>query len=477
MLGVVMVAGAAIATVLQTSDAAGNDPDLHTPETHAPAPRPPYAKLRYDEDYSFLRDPARRIDPFDALKDIPLDDSGDWRLTLGGEARLRYEFYRNYRWDPDSPDDDGYLLQRYLLHADLHLGRALRAFGQLQSSLEDWRAGGPRPVDENRLDVHQLFGDARVPFDSGDDSVTLRVGRQEMAYGSQRLISVRESPNIRRAFDAARVLVNVGGARVDAFFARPVEDDQGTFDDWGDDHVNFWGVYATLPLAGAAAQMDVYYLGLRRPDAEFADGAADELRHSVGARAFGKSDGWDYNVEGVVQFGAFGDRDIFAWTLASDAGFTFSGAPFEPRLGLKTDVISGTTRPGGGGRLGTFNALFPRGAYFGEAALIGPANLLDVHPTLDLQLSETVTLSADWDIFWRYSVDDGLYDNGGNVLRPAGGDERFIGHQASVGLSWDVDAHAEVHAAYSHFFAGDYLRDSGPGADVDFVGVWLIYRF
>ncbi len=450
--------------------------------TDQPSARPGYSKLRYEEDYTFLRDESLRTDGWDVVKDIGLDHEGRARLTFGGEARWRYEYYRNYRWDPDASDDDGYLLQRYLLHADVRLGESLRAFGQLQASLADWREGGARPVDENRLDVHQLFGDARAGEGGGSGTLTLRVGRQEMLYGSQRLISVRESPNVRRAFDAVRVLTEAGGVRIDAFIARPVEDDKGSLDDWGDDHVSFWGVYATTPapavLTGTGkAGVDVYYLGLRRPEAEFADGSGDELRHSAGSRVFGDSLGWDWNVEGVAQWGTFGDRDIFAWTLASDTGYTFRGAPLEPRLGLCADVISGTDQAGGRGRLGTFNAMFPRGAYFGEAALIGPANLMDVHPTLELAVSEGVTVSLDWDVFWRFSTDDGLYDNGGNVIRPAGGDERFIGHQAQAGVEWSLDAHASVHAVYSHFFAGPYLRESGPGADVDFVAVWVTYRF
>src|SRR5262249_24759684 len=150
-----------------------------------------------DEDYSYLKDPSKRSDFWDLIKYIPFNNAGDWYLSLGGEGRLRYEWYNNFRWNPDSPDQDGYLLQRYLLHADLPQGQCVRGFGQLQSSLEDWRAGGPRGTDENRLDVHQLFADFRWPFgeESGPE-VALRVGRQEMLYGSQRLVSVRESPNI-----------------------------------------------------------------------------------------------------------------------------------------------------------------------------------------------------------------------------------------------------------------------------------------
>src|SRR6187399_339647 len=73
-----------------------------------------YKKLRYDEDWTYLRDPAKHTDFWDPVKYIPLDKAGDSYLSFGGEARLRYELYDNNRWDSDSPDQDGYLLERYL---------------------------------------------------------------------------------------------------------------------------------------------------------------------------------------------------------------------------------------------------------------------------------------------------------------------------------------------------------------------------
>lgn len=451
----------------------------HQPGDSPPAVKSPeFHKLRYDDDFSYLQHPANRSDPWDPIKFLPLDDQKDVYLSFGGEARWRFEFYRNYRWNPDAADQDGYLLQRYLLHADLHAGEAVRAFAQLQTSLEDWREDGPRPTDEDRTDIHQLFGDLRHWNGSASDSLTIRVGRQEMLYGSQRLVSVRESPNVRRSFDAVRLLTRADAWRIDAFIARPVEDDQGAFDDSGDGHINFWGVYATHPLPFTdVAGVDLYYLGLRRPDAEFVQGTASELRHSFGTRIFGEHEGWDYNTEGVLQIGTFGEGDILAWTLASDTGYTFRGAAFTPRCGLRADIISGDLHEGDN-RLGTFNPLFPRGAYFGESSLIGPANILDLHPTLELHLHDHLKLSADWDIFWRYSESDGLYDNGGNVLRtPSGSQARFVGHQPSLSLEWELGAHTTLNAAYSHFFAGDFIKQSGTGDDVDCVALWLIYRF
>ena len=434
-----------------------------------------YRKLRYDEDWTYLRDPAKRTDFWDPVKYIPLDQAGDSYLSFGGEARLRYELYDNYRWDSDSPDDDGYLLERYLLSGDLHLGKHFRVFSQLQSSLENWREGGPRGTDEDQLDVHQLFADW-APCKK-EEAFTFRVGRQEMLYGSQRLISVRESPNIRRSFDAARVLTHFGDWRADAFFSQPVEDDPGVFDDGGEEGTLFWGVYATHPLKVLGkSSFDVYYLGLDRRNAEFAQGTADELRHSIGARLFGKSGGWDYNFESVFQFGTFGAGDIVAWTFASDTGYTFERACLKPRVGLRADVISGDTNENSP-NLGTFNALFPRGAYFSEAGLIGPANLIDLHPTLDLDLTKSLHAYLDWDVLWRYSTHDGIYDNGGNVLRGPDGSASFIGQQLGIQLEWKIDPHTTLNAAYSHFFTGTYIKESGPGAPVDFVGVWLTYRF
>ena len=104
--------------------------------------------------------------------------------------------------------------------------------------------------------------------------------------------------------------------------------------------IDFWGVYATHPLIHQGRQRR-YYLGYDRPDARFVQGVADEQRHSLGSRVFGKHGAWDYNVECTFQFGSFGSGDILAWALASDAGYTFQDLTMTPRLGLNAHVIAG----------------------------------------------------------------------------------------------------------------------------------------
>jgi hypothetical protein len=437
---------------------------------------PGYKSLRYDEDYSYLRDPARATDLLDALKYLPLDAGGEVFLTLGGEVRERYEYFHNAQWGAGPQDSDGYLMQRYLLHGDLHLGEQVRFFGQLESETVSGRTGGPRPTDENDFDVHQAFVDIQGKC-IGGSTLTARLGRQEMLYGSSRLIAVRESPNVRQSFDGGRLLFVAGDWHVDAFATRPVEVLTGALDDETDQSRAFYGVYATGPCPTLpAGNVDLYFLELDRDDAAFVQGRAQEKRRSLGTRLFGKPEPWDYDFEGVWQFGSFDGGRIEAWTVASDTGVTLS-LPWQPRVSLKADVASGDGDPHTQG-LQTFNALFPRGAYFGEPALIGPANIIDLHPALALQPTPACRLFLDWDVFWRQSTEDGIYNAALKPLRAGtNSDRRLIGNQLQVGTDWVLQRHLTLSVVYAHFFAGPYLRDTGAAEDVDYASAWLTFKF
>ncbi|MFY7895487.1 MAG: alginate export family protein, partial [Phycisphaerales bacterium] len=100
---------------------------------------PPYKLFRYDEDWSYLSDPSKRADWTDDFKNIPLNESGDVTLSVGGEARTRYEYYSSPFFGLRGPGHDDFVLQRLLLHGDLQAGDRTglhgRAFVQLLSGL------------------------------------------------------------------------------------------------------------------------------------------------------------------------------------------------------------------------------------------------------------------------------------------------------------------------------------------------------
>lgn len=438
---------------------------------------PIYKMSRQDEDWSSLRDPAMRTHFFDDWKFIPLNQDASAWLSLGGELRERYEYFDHANWGAGPQDDNGYLLQRYMLHGDVHAGEHFRLFTEFQAGLEEGRNGGPRPTDRNEFDIHQLFADIGEPF--GDkQSLTLRLGRQELGFGSQRLVSLRDAPNVRRAFDGLRATLSWGDWQFDAFVTRPVRIKPGVLDDDTDPTAKFWGFYGVAPfplLQGGRA--DLYYFGLDRDSATFAQGTAHERRHSLGTRLWGKHSGWDWNYEFVYQFGDFGNGHISAWTVATDTGYTFAHTKWTPRIGFKADVTSGDRDPNDPD-LQTFNPLFPRGGYFAETGLIGPQNHIDLHPSLELHPTSKVTFTTDLDFFWRESSHDGVYGIGQNVARSGvKGGSSYVGSQATAQVEWRINRHLTWTVNYAHFFAAAFLNENPPARDVNFVATWLTCKF
>jgi hypothetical protein len=447
------------------------------PASAQPAP-PDLTNARSGEDYGYLRDPANRTGAWwEPFKFIPLDPSGMAFLTLGADLRLRYERYQANLWGGADRPDDAYGWLRVMPYAGLQLGPDLRLFGQLVGA---WSASvdpAPGPVDETGADLLQGFAQGKIR--GADGTLTLQGGRQLLAYGSERLIGLRFGPNVPQAFDGALARLEAGPWRVDAFLMRPVENGLESFDDRTDGSRKLWSVYATraLPEIGPASGLDLFYIGYGRAVARFEQGTGRETRHTFGARFFGRSGPWRWDLEGHLQVGRFAGGDILAWSAASDVRYTFAGLPFAPFLGLRANAISGDGNPGDR-RLGTFNALFPRGKYFGEAGMIGPYNLLNLHPVVGLDLGAGWSLSAAAVFYWRASLGDGVYGNPGNLIRASGGSlARYVGTQGEVVLGWSPARGVEFELAYAVLEPGRFIEETGPSRTVQFVGAEMQVRF
>src|SRR5262245_24693239 len=258
-------------------------PPAVEPAPARPSP-PPFQSLRYEEDWSYLEDKSRRTEWLDGLKYVPLNRRG-WYLSLGGEARIRYEYFDEFNFGAGPQDENGYLLQRYLAHADVHFGKRVRVFTQLQSAISSWRNGGPRPTDDDRLDLHQSFIDVR--FGDEAKSLTFRVGRHEMEFGSGRLISTGEGLNVRRSFDGMRVIYRRGPWLINGQVDKLVSIKRGLFNDGPDWSQSFWGVGATRSRPRIDGGHQFAYIGLDRKMGRFDQGSGRERRQTVIARTYG----------------------------------------------------------------------------------------------------------------------------------------------------------------------------------------------
>jgi len=447
----------------------------------APAVRPAYRELRFEEDWSALRDPEALAsrDLFDPLKHVPLTDDGSVWISFGGQLRERVEAWSGFDFGAPEDDDEVFLLSRLLLHADLHLGPHVRVFVEGKSALstEPFVFGGVRRLDSDTLALQNGFLELRGALPGAD--ATLRLGRQELRFGRQRLVSPLDWANARRTFDGASLALAAGELRVTAFATQPVRVRRYERNDHGTGHA-FYGVHAQArPWADGPLRVELYAYGLGRDDVVFEGTAGDEDRFTLGGRASGElpGTGLDFDLEAAWQGGEVGDERIDAAMVATQLGWWWAEAPTSPRAFLGLDYASGDDRPGGDVEL--FDPLFPLGhAYLGYVDAVGRQNV--IAPSLGVTFRPlartTAELTGYW--FWRADRGSGLYDAGGRLLRAGTASRsRNVGAEIDLLVRHQLDPHTVVAVGYSHFFPGGFVERSGPSEAIDFGYLIVQYTF
>lgn len=427
--------------------------------------------LRFDDAFAVQGQACSEAAALACWKDRALE--GGHRLSLGGELRWRYEYtgHPGYGRDPDPIRS--VWMQRYSAFADLRVGTRLRGFAQLSGARIDGRMGEPATVDANRLDPSNLF--VEWSTDDGHAPGTgVRAGIQELRFGSGRLIDVREGPNVRRSFEGLRAWHSAGRWRIDALAVAPRDPRPGRFDDVRSSTRSLRMIHATR--RGEATDWDLYALHHEDTAARDAGGLVHERRWTLGARASGRLHAWDWNWEAAVQGGRSGEAAIRAWTLATDTGYTLD-LRWRPRIALLSAIASGD-RDSSDRRMGAFDALYPRGNYFGDEATLGPRNFYNLHPAISLQPAPAVELTASLDLYWRYSLADGVYAPNGNLLQgPGASRARHVATIASFSAVWTPSPAWSASLDLAHARPGEFLRDSGLAQTLRQAGLTLRYRF
>ncbi|MEM9445282.1 MAG: alginate export family protein [Verrucomicrobiota bacterium] len=427
---------------------------------------PTISPFRWLEDYSYLSE-KETLNSYEQIKFLPLQ--GDAYLSLGGSVRERLNVFGNDRFGLLPIEDDGNIfLQRILLHGDLYINEHFRTFVEFGSYLNFTHEIQSGPFDENNMDLAQAFADLSLA------NYRLRVGRQHISLGSARLVSLRNGPNVRQNFDGIRVDSEIFGGDITLLATYETEIKKYAFDDDADYDSSLWGVYTTWDYGLTKA--DFYYLGTYRGNRVYTQGSANETRHSLGSRLFGKQGAWDWNYEFIYQLGDFGNADISAWTVATINGYTFERLPWSPRVELSMNIASGDDDPNDN-ELNTFNPLFPKLPYFEEASVLVPQNFFNVDPAVTLHPLKSLSVKLDWNLFWRLEDEEAVYSRG---LRPLPGTANqsgnFVAHVPSIYIKYQLNRYLAFDLTYSHFFAGGVITDAG-GDDIDFGMVSVTWSF
>lgn len=425
--------------------------------------------VRWEEDYSYLAmsEPA---DGLEALKFVALDDDREMWLTLGADIRLRADTIQNGSFSLRPGGDYLTTTTRALFHTDWHFDDAVRVFAQVGFHDENGRRPRARSFDEGGVDLQQAFVDLGVA-----ESLRVRVGRQELPLGNQRLSDVREGGNIRRSFDGVRADMAFASATVTVLAASPIANGQEHFDDERVEGEALYGAYLTTPVAWTGGSADIFWLYREKPTSVFAAGVADDARSTVGGRFYGSNGAWDYDVEGLWQFGTFGADEVRAYAASLDIGWKAADWPWKPRFGVRFDLASGDETPGDG-VLGSFDGPYPNFSYLSATSAYWPANAWAVFPLLTTTPRDGLTFYVGAQYMERIETSDAFYYQPQLPIALPGTDAHGVMTQIYSRLRWEPTQHWVISATAIYQAAGMATNDAG-GQDTVIGSTSLSWRF
>jgi hypothetical protein len=387
-------------------------------------------------------------------------------MSWGVDLQARLEFQSSH--DFEAGRDDLYGLARTRVWAGFEPGERLRFYFQAQDS----RAPGFADPDcvgalRRRLDFRLGYAD----FGRAKGMWGLRAGRQELAFGDERLVGADNYWDpLGQTFDAVRVTYRRRGLQLDGFGALLVAV-PGTGWARPDSGQQLYGLHASLDHVAGAATIEPYLLWKNER------GVQDLFTYGV--RTAGALPAQlDYNVEMVLQGGRQRGESIRAWAGHWELGVRPLRSDFAPRLSAEYNFASGDNQAGDGHHT-TFDDLYPAGYNkYGMSDPFAWRNTRNIGSSVDWSFSKKWRAAVGYRVLRLDAIRDGLYTKGEECLaRIQSTSSGHVGSQASVMVRWEHSEKWQIHAGYARFLPGPSMLESGYRGRLSTPFVMVNYRF
>ena len=393
----------------------------------------------------------------DQLKGHKVGQCGN--LDVGGQIRFRYHsesgMGQRAGFTRFQDTDNDFVLSRLRLYGDWKANDRFRFYieGIYANVLTANSEYVPRVIDQNFGDLLNLFADVKL----FDDTI-VRIGRQEMLYGAQRLISPLDWANTRRTFDGVRLITKTDDVRIDAFYTQAIRPIANDFDTPNED-LDFFGTYLTYK-GWENKTLDLYALGLNNNDGP----TQTENFVTYGSRFQGSTKSKVlYESEGMIQTGRndVTGQDITAYAWTTGLGYQIPGLCRKPTLWGFYDFASGD---GPGGADNGFNDLFPLGhKYLGFIDAVQRNNIESANLRLTMEPSKKLSL-----LFWYYNFQ--ADEPASNVLSFGGTPAQDpnaskFGNELDILATYNVGPRSSILGGYSHLWRGTKILGD---TDADF---------
>jgi len=424
-------------------------------------------------------------------------------------------------------NDNAFLANKLLVRAGytdkwwnaLVVGRSSFVTGDNRGAAPNINVGSS-PDSDGPAELHQ------ANFTIGNHKefpVSIKVGRQELSYGDERLVGAFAWNNIGRVFDGVKVRWQHEWFTAEAFGTRLVIPDDNNFN-MPSDYETFSGLHLTTKLVPKnTAELYFFSRNVGRANPRQFGGAVLAGGNALDPAPFnfsgrdvytlgtrwksnpGDFGNWDYTLEYNFQFGNYiNDRpdagvaqtvgagtqagnpangsptaprlEHLAMAFTGNIGYTFADVVATPRLSLEYNYASGDSNPTDG-KHGTFDNLYPTNhKFYGYGDYVSWQNMHNLRLSLTAKPTAQWTLALEGHFFWLADTSDVYYNvagipragipgslvtpNVGAGYRGVPGFSSSLGAELNLVSGYALNKFTSIEAGYSHYFVGKYQQQS-----------------
>lgn len=411
---------------------------------------------RANEDWSYVDQLTDNQKNFsEELKRIPLDNSGDWKLSFSGNIKFSLDNRWNYNYNSGSRKENEFR-SRYHFATELSWQDRLRLYANIRTNYTNLNQ--PGPVDDAGTDIHQLFAEFHW-LDNVQHTLSSRLGRQEIYLNDWQLMN-REPVPVKSSWNALMLNYRFNPVNIHAYYGEEVFPQRRNVSWTGnwDDKVNgntSAGLFASLNSTMGTFQG--YYMNNRLKNNSFVNAPHGEVKiQLVGLHTHHfVQQGFGYMADGIYQFGDQAGKSIAAYMGYLDANYNWR-TDWNYRLAINIHYASGSSK--NSKRVNTFNPLWtgdPLG--FATDGAYGNAMQTGLYTVIEYKPRQSVIggfLST-----WRVKTDDAIYSLNQQQLFSAQSDKKYAYTQFYLQLHnyWTGNLKTEVNMYYA--LHSPYLRD------------------
>ncbi|MDQ6963753.1 MAG: alginate export family protein [Mariprofundales bacterium] len=317
--------------------------------------------------------------------------AAEW--STSANLRERYQSFTNFDFNSAKNDKRWEFDSRLFIKTKGDFGSGMSIFLQPQAVLIKNHTQANGSQNFSQADLFQAYLQYQA------DNLTIKLGRQTLVYGDQRLLGHLGWKDVARTFDGVKFSVKLDHLRVDHFIVHPADIGKMTpsttapqgqsLVTWEDRRLI--GVYATYePLQGHG--IDSYIINWKH-GSKAAVGVGRNI-NTFGARAFGSGMGFDGTAEAVFQRGTWKTGvSQKASAYAVKVGYTFDG--WNTRFGIEYDFSPGDNKTNAATHKDFVFPFHTNHAHYGEMDRFSWANMKDLRLSLKTSPTKGLTFKTD----------------------------------------------------------------------------------